>query len=176
MQGKTVEDTIENTQNKYLKKHKQKIIDVAKGTLSETDIFLLKQMSHTIAALTVQIQELETRMAEVADKEALEIICSVPGIGRLSGATILAELGDIARFSNGRQVASWCGFAPFVSQSAGVTRIGHITKVVRVGYAGLWLRWLMLLLGWIVGLKRCFGVLLLEEVRMWRMLLWLAKC
>jgi hypothetical protein len=49
-------------------------------------------------------------------------------VGRLSGATVLAELGDVSRFSNGGQVASWCGFAPSVFQSAGVTRIGGIAK------------------------------------------------
>ena len=128
MQGKTVENILKTTQNKYLKKHKQTIIDAAKGALSKTDIFLLKQMSCTIGELTVQIHELEVRIAELVDKKALKIICSVPGVGKLSGATILAELGDVMRFGNSGQVASWCGFAPSVSQSAGVTRIGGITK------------------------------------------------
>jgi transposase len=126
--GKSVETILNTTKNKHLKKKKQEIIDAAKGALSETDIFLLKEMQHTIDALTVQIQRIEERMADLVDKEALEIICSVPGVGKLSGATILAELGDVTRFHNGRQVASWCGFAPFVSQSAGVTKIGGITK------------------------------------------------
>jgi transposase len=128
MKGKTVEAILKTTENKHLKKRKQEIIDAAKGALSEVDMFLLKEMEQTIAALTVQIHNMEKRIAELVDKDALEIICSVPGVGRLSGATILAELGDVSRFSNGRQVASWCGFAPSVSQSAGVTRIGGITK------------------------------------------------
>jgi transposase len=128
MAGKTVEDILKTTENKHLKKQKQAIIDAARGSLSETDIFLLKEMTQTIAALTVQIHNIEQHMAELVDKESLEIICSVPGVGRLSGATILAELGDVSRFGNGGQVASWCGFAPSVSQSAGVTRIGGITK------------------------------------------------
>jgi len=126
--GKTVEEILETTENKRLQKRKQEIIDAARGSLSETDMFLLKEMGQTIDALTVQIHSIEERMAELVDKKALEIICSVPGVGALSGATILAELGDVTRFHNGRQVASWCGFAPFVSQSAGVTKIGGITK------------------------------------------------
>jgi len=128
MAGKTVEETLKTTQNEHLKKHKAEILDAAKGALSETDMFLLQQMSRTIESLTIQIKEIEERMAELVDKRDLEVICSVPGVGRLSGATILAELGDVTRFSNGRQVASWCGFAPFVSQSAGSTKIGGITK------------------------------------------------
>jgi transposase len=128
MSGKTVEDILKTTENKHLKKRKQEIIDAAKGSLSEVDMFLLKQMSRTIESLTIQIKEIEERMAELVDKAALEIICSVPGVGRLSGATILAELGDVSWFGNGGQVASWCGFAPSVSQSAGTTKIGGITK------------------------------------------------
>jgi transposase len=58
-------------------------------------------MSRAIVDLTVQIHELEVRMAELVDKVALEIICSVSGVGKLSGATVLVELGDVSRFGNG---------------------------------------------------------------------------
>jgi transposase len=68
MQGKTVEEKLKTTQNERLKKRKQEIMDVAKGALSETDMFLLKQMSRTIEALTIQIHEIEIRMAELVDK------------------------------------------------------------------------------------------------------------
>jgi len=128
MSGKTVEDILKTTKNKHLKKREVEIIDAARGSLSEVDMFLLKEMEQTIDTLTVQIHNIERRMAELVDEAALEIICSVPGVGRLSGATILAELGDVSRFGNGRQVAAWCGLAPFVSQSAGTTKIGGITK------------------------------------------------
>ncbi|MCL2868982.1 MAG: IS110 family transposase [Candidatus Bathyarchaeota archaeon] len=128
MSGKTVEEILKTTKNKHLKRREAEIIDAAKGALSEVDMFLLKEMGQTIDALTVQIHNIEARMAELVDPRALEVICSVPGVGRLSGATILAELGDVTRFSSGGQVASWCGLAPFVSQSAGSTKIGSITK------------------------------------------------
>jgi transposase len=128
MQGKTVEDILKTTQNERLKKRKQEIMEVAKGALGETDMFLLKQMSRTIEALTIQIHEIEIRMAELVDKDALEIVMSVSGVGKLSGITILAELGDVSRFGNGGQGASWCGFVPSVFQSVGVTKIGGITR------------------------------------------------
>jgi len=128
MAGKTVEEILNATKNEHLKKRKAEIIDSAKGCLSEVDMFLLKEMTQTIDALTVQIRNIEHHMAKLVDRRALEIICSVPGVGKLSGATILAELGDVTRFSNGKAVVSWCGLAPFVSQSAGTTKIGGITK------------------------------------------------
>jgi transposase len=176
MAGKTIEEILKTTQNEHLKKRKAEILDAAKGALSETDIFLLQQMSRTIEALTTQIKELEVRMAELVDKRALEVICSVPGVGRLSGATILAELGGPSRFSNGGQVASWCGFARFVSQSVGTTKIGALLRGVRVGCVGLWLRWLMLRFVCTVGLGICFGGLLLGSAGRLRMLLLLVRC
>jgi transposase len=88
MSGKTVEEILKTTENKHLKKRKQEIIDAARGSLSEIDMFLLKEMAQTIDALTVQIHNIERRMAELVDEAALEIVCLVPGVGRLSGATI----------------------------------------------------------------------------------------
>jgi len=52
MAGKTVEDILKTTENKHLKKRKQEILDAAKGSLSETDMFLLKEMEQTIDVLT----------------------------------------------------------------------------------------------------------------------------
>ena len=181
MKGKTVEGILKTTESKRLKKRKQEIIDVARGSLSEIDMFLLKEMEQTIDALTVQIHNIERCMDELVDKAALEIICSVPGVGRLSGATVLAELGDVTRFGNGRQVASWRGFAPFVSQSAGVTRIGGITK-----RGSRWLRRVMVevahvavrMLGrfkdmfWRIAVKKCKKVAYVAVARKLLTVIW----
>jgi transposase len=181
MAGKTVEDILKTTQNKHLQKQKQEIIDAAKGSLSKTDIFLLKQMSRTIESLTVQIHELEVRMAELVDERALEVICSVPGVGRLSGATILAELGDPSRFGNGGQVASWCGFAPFVSQSAGVTRLGSITKrgsrwlrrvMVEVAHVAVRMNCRFKDMFWRIASKRCKNVAYVAVARKLLTVIW----
>ncbi|MCL2643759.1 MAG: IS110 family transposase [Candidatus Bathyarchaeota archaeon] len=181
MAGKTVEDILKTTQNKHLQKQKQEIIDAAKGSLSKTDIFLLKQMSRTIESLTVQIKELEACMAVLVDERALEVICSVPGVGRLSGATILAELGDPSRFGNGRQVASWCGFAPFVSQSAGVTRLGSITKrgsrwlrrvMVEVAHVAVRMDCRFKDMFWRIASKRCKNVAYVAVARKLLTVIW----
>jgi len=68
----------------------------------------------------------------------MAIVLSVPGVGRLVGATILAELGEVSRFGNEKAVASFGGLAPCVYQSAGVTTLGHITKK-----GSKMLRWVM---------------------------------
>ena len=62
------------------------------------------------------------------DERGLAIVSSVPGVGAVNAASILAELGDVSRFSNEKQVAAWCGLVPSVSQSAGRVVLGSITK------------------------------------------------
>jgi transposase len=138
MAGKTVEAILEHTENKWLQSRCDEIKAVAKGVLSENDIFVLKQLTESVKNLNEQIRQVEARIGMMVNKQGLEIVCSVPGVGSRSGAAILAEIGDANRFSNGKQVASWTGLAPSVHQSAGVCILGSITK-----QGSRWLRWNM---------------------------------
>jgi len=56
-------------------------------------MFVLDELTRSADALAVQIREIEVKMATLIDQRDLEIVCSVPGVGKLSAATILAELG-----------------------------------------------------------------------------------
>jgi transposase len=53
---------------------------------------------------------------------------TVPGIGQLSAATILAETGaDLAAFPTAEQMASWAGLCPGNRESAGIQKGRHTT-------------------------------------------------
>ena len=51
----------------------------------------------------------------------------------------MAEIGDVKRFGDGKQIASWAGLSPSVYQSAGTFVTGSITK-----QGSKWLRWSMI--------------------------------
>ena len=138
MAGKSVEYILEHTERKHLKSRCEEIKSVAKGALSENDIFVLKHLTETIKHLDRQIHELEARVEVVVNKADVEVVSSVPGVGARSAAAILAEIGDAKRFSNGKQIAAWTGLAPSVYQSAGTFVLGSITK-----QGDKWLRWNM---------------------------------
>jgi len=138
MAGKSVESILKQTENKYLKSKCDEIKAVAKGALSENDIFVLKQLTDTIKHLNEQIRQVEVRIETVVNKHDLEIVSSVPGVGYRSAAAILAEIGDATRFSDGKKIAAWTGLAPSLHQSAGVSIMGSITK-----QGSKWLRWNM---------------------------------
>jgi transposase len=138
MAGKSVEAILEHTESKQLLSRYDEIKSVAKGALSENDIFVLRQLTQTIEHLNGQIRQVEARIEMVANERDVEIVSSVPGVGKRSAAAILAEIGDARRFSNGKQIASWTGLAPSLHQSAGVCVLGSITK-----QGSVWLRWSM---------------------------------
>jgi transposase len=138
MAGKSVEAILEHTESKQLLSRYDEIKSVAKGALSENDIFVLRQLTQTIEHLDGQIRQVEARIEMLANERDVEIVSSVPGVGKRSAAAILAEIGDARRFSNGKQIASWTGLAPSLHQSAGVCVLGSITK-----QGSVWLRWSM---------------------------------
>lgn len=138
MAGKTVESILEHSESKQLKRRCEAIKAVAKGALSENDVFVLKRLINMINHLNKEIHEVEARIEVFANERDMEIVSSMPGIGKRSAAAILAEIGDARRFSNGKQIASWTGLAPSLHQSAGVCVLGSITK-----QGSVWLRWSM---------------------------------
>jgi len=53
---------------------------------------------------------------------------SVPGIGEISAAILIAEIENFKDFSSGDKLASWLGIVPNVYQSADKFYNGRITK------------------------------------------------
>lgn len=138
MAGKSVEAILEHTKNTWLKNRHDEIRAVAKGGLSQEDIFVLKELTQTINYFNEQIRRLEARIETLANEHDVAVVSSMPGIGKRSAAAIVAEIGDVKRFTCGKQVASWAGLAPSVYQSAGTFITGSITKT-----GSKWLRRIM---------------------------------
>lgn len=55
-------------------------------------------------------------------------INSVYGIGEQSASQLIAELGDMSRFRNYKQINAYCGLEPSIYQSGKAFYNGRITK------------------------------------------------
>lgn len=53
--------------------------------------------------------------------ETLQLLCSIPGIGLITAATILAEIGSFSDFSDPGKLIAFCGIDPSVRQSGQFT-------------------------------------------------------
>jgi transposase len=60
--------------------------------------------------------------------EGVRHVSSIPGIGYITAVTIVAELGSVERFKDGREAAVSCGLTPRLRGSAGQTYTGRISK------------------------------------------------
>lgn len=71
----------------------------------------------------------KTLRHKAAEDTRLRWLETIPGVGVVTAAVILAELGDAARFRHARQVASYAGLVPVVRESAGKRLArGRITR------------------------------------------------
>lgn len=84
----------------------------------------------SIKALESQIKEFDKAIA--AQMELLpDVLTSIPGIGPVYSAGIIAEIGDINRFENHAQLAKYAGLAWTQYQSGGFE--AQTTRLIRSG-------------------------------------------
>jgi transposase len=80
--------------------------------------------------LNEEVRLLDERIESLAAQpEVATLLKCLPSVGVLTAATILYELGDLKRFARSRQVASYAGLVPRVSQSGeGAAHHGRLDK------------------------------------------------
>jgi transposase len=76
-----------------------------------------------------KLVEAKKRLAALADDDPRAgLLRTVPGIGPLGAASMLAALGDAQRFASGRDLAAWLGLTPKLYQSGDTRRLLAISK------------------------------------------------
>lgn len=78
--------------------------------------FQLKQLIDRMNFLDKQIEALDYQILEYYEKFDC-YLHTIPGIGMIGAATILAEIGDISRFKNSSSLIAFAGIDPTVRQS-----------------------------------------------------------
>jgi len=98
----------------------------------EDYLALLDGLAEPIAHLEHQIHALAKPDPRV------QALMALPGVGRLTAMTLVAEIGDIDRFPTARKLCAWAGLTPAVRNSDRKVRHGHITK-----QGSPWVRWIL---------------------------------
>lgn len=81
--------------------------------------------------------------------EALNLLCSIPGIDVTAAAAIIAEIGtDMSGFSDSQHICSWAGLSPGNNESAGKRKSAHINK------GNPYLKSMLCEIGWVISGKR----------------------
>jgi len=105
------------------------IIEDASNELTVTARSFIQRIYENIKRTSLQIEEVKTQLIElVKDKQAYKLLLTVPGVGPVIATAIMAAVGDVNVFKNGRQLAAWIGLTPSQYASGEKNRMGKITK------------------------------------------------
>ena len=82
-----------------------------------------------IDRLDQQIKELEQEIPLTKEQaHTIKLLMSMPGVGKVTALTILAEIGHISRFNSSKALCNWAGLTPRVRKSDAIVRHGKISK------------------------------------------------
>jgi transposase len=90
---------------------------------------ILQDSCGLLDALAPPIGRLERQIAGLATPDPrVQALQVLPGVGRLTAMTLVAEIGDIDRFPTARKRCAWAGLTPAVGNADRNLRHGHSTK------------------------------------------------
>lgn len=76
-----------------------------------------------------QLAQVDARLEVLARKdERVQLLQTIPGVGRCTAEVIVAHLDDARRFRSGKEVSAYAGLVPRQFQSGELDRRGRITK------------------------------------------------
>jgi transposase len=87
------------------------------------------QLFSQLRELSITVREWEQQiLAWHRENPLSQRLDQIPGIGPLGASALVASIGDIRTFKNGRQLAAWLGLVPRQDSSGGKTRLLGISK------------------------------------------------
>jgi transposase len=98
-----------------------------KARLGKNQKKIIESYMQAIESLAGSEGELTKEIVAIED-ERIELLETIPGIGKLSSRVLLAALDNAKRFDNRRAVAKYGALTPTIYQSGGVTHMGHINR------------------------------------------------
>jgi len=101
--------------------------------MSDHERFLIRSCLRHMACLEEELEEVDgeilRQMQTPLFQEPFLLLQTVPGIGQLAAAAILAETGvDLSPFPTVEQIASWAGLCPGNRESAGIRKGSQTTN------------------------------------------------
>ena len=106
----------------YLHEMMDKELRLSAQQVVEDHLAMLDHLTDRIDALEKNI------FLNEKQDHVVNILRSMPSVGRLIALIILAEVGDISRFHSPKALCSWAGLTPRVHNSDAVVQHGLITK------------------------------------------------
>lgn len=105
------------------------ILEDAENGLTVRFRGLLSALYDELVHLDERISDFDQQIDQLAQEdERARRLLTIPGIGPKGATALVAAIGDIHGFKNGRELAAWLGLVPRQSSTGGHTRLLGISK------------------------------------------------
>ena len=90
---------------------------------------LVQDAYETLVRMDARLEALEARIERWAraDEQAQRLL-GIPGVGPITATALVAAVGDVKTFRNGRELAAWLGLAPRQHSTGGRAQLLGISK------------------------------------------------
>jgi transposase len=90
---------------------------------------MLSELYDEMVHLDERVSKFEIKLSAIAaQNEDCQRLLSIPGIGLLTATALIAAIGDINVFKNGRELAAWLGLVPRQHSTGGKPTLLGISK------------------------------------------------
>ncbi len=105
------------------------ILENAENGLLGSFRLLLQRLVDHLKELDRQVDELEREIRQWhRQNEVSQRLTGIPGIGPITASALLASIGNVRNFKNGRQLAAWLGLVPRQHSSGGKSVLLGMSK------------------------------------------------
>ncbi|WP_041522997.1 IS110 family RNA-guided transposase [Gilvimarinus agarilyticus] len=113
----------------YVRKSIPLILEDADNELTVMFRELLANLYDEMVHLDARIKTLEIKLESLCvQNEDCQRLLGIPGVGLLSATAMVASIGDISVFKNGRELAAWLGLVPRQHSTGGKPTLLGISK------------------------------------------------
>jgi transposase len=143
--GETDPERLADRIQTRIRASRAQVIEALRGRLAEHQRQLLQIHLDQIAAIDRALGALDAALDHSLDpfQEAAGRLTTIPGVGALAAAGIIAEIGcDMSRFATPAHLISWAGLCPANDESAGKRRSTRLRK------GAPWLKTLLVQVAW----------------------------
>ena len=121
-----------------LKKKSESVIESIEGyQMTDAQKYRMRLVHAHMDYITSTLTDIDSMIHSLVEpyENAVQLLCTIPGVDRNSAITILSEIGtDMTQFSNSKRLCCWAGLTPGNNESAGKK------KSVRITRAGVYLK------------------------------------
>lgn len=102
--------------------------DTGNGTTVELRE-MLRELRDELVHMDERISKYDGKIRAISEQnEYCTLLQSIPGIGPLIATALIAAVGDVSVFKNGREMAAWLGLVPRQHSTGGKIQLSGISK------------------------------------------------